>query len=88
MPILNDDLTLWEVAFRWNNLDPDDLKYKLSIPLAVKDSFRLMVDGILHVQLASSLEMDKWHEGSNLPPEYFIRFYIDRYIQMYRKRQL
>jgi len=52
MPILNDDLTLWELAFRWNNLDPDDLKYKFSIPLTVKDSFRLMVNDILNAQLA------------------------------------
>jgi len=77
MPILNDELTLWEIAFRWNNLNPDNFKYKFNLPLEVKDSLRLMVNDILNANLASSLIMHKWHEGSNSSKEFFIRSHIN-----------
>lgn len=76
MPLLNDDLSLWEIAHRWNNLDPDK-KHWFGLPLEVKDSFRLMMNAILSAELVSSLLMEKWHPGSNNPPEFYICYYID-----------
>jgi hypothetical protein len=76
MPLLNDDLSLWEIAHRWNNADPDKIHW-FGLPLEVKDSFRLMMNAILSTELVSSLSMEKWHPGSDSPPESFIRYYID-----------
>jgi hypothetical protein len=77
MPLLNDHLTLWEIAFRWNSLNPDSPKYHFYLPLKVKDSFRLMVDNILNANLVSSLSLDKWRPDSNSPSEFYIRSHID-----------
>lgn len=76
MPLLNNDLSLWEIAHRWNNLDPDK-KHWLGLPLELKDSFRLMTDAILNADLVSDLLMEKWHPGADSPPEFYIRYYID-----------
>jgi hypothetical protein len=56
MPLLNDELSLWEIAHRWNNIDPDKIHW-FGLPLDVKDSFRLMMDAILNANLVSSLFM-------------------------------
>lgn len=81
MPLLNHDLTLWEIAFRWNGLDPDNLKYRFYLPLKVKDSFRLIAEAILEAQLESSLSMDKWNPNhdsdQDLGPEFYIRYHLN-----------
>lgn len=77
MPLLNDALTLWEIAFRTNNLNPDSPKYRFYLPVEVKDSFRLIVDNILNANLVSSLSLDKWHPKSNSPSKFYIRSHID-----------
>ncbi len=81
MPLLNHDLTLWEIAFRWNGLNPDNLKYRFYLPLEVKDSFRLMTEAILEARLESSLSIDKWNPNldpdQNLGPEFYIRYHLD-----------
>lgn len=77
MPLLNDALTLWEIAFRTNNLNPDNPTYQFYLPLEVKDSFRLLVDNILNANLVSSLSLDKWHPKSDSPKEFYIRTHID-----------
>ena len=76
MPLLNADLSLWEIAHLWNNLDPDKIHW-FGLPLEVKDSFRLMTNAILNADLVSDLSMDKWHPGAASPPEFYIRHYID-----------
>ncbi len=77
MPLLNDALTLWEIAFRTNKLDPDNPKYLFYLPLEVKDTFRLLVDNILNANLVSSLSLDKWHPKSDSLKEFYIREYTD-----------
>lgn len=76
MPLLNDHLSLWEIAHRWNNVDPNKIHW-FGLPLEVKDSCRLMMNAILNAELESSLEMNKWHSGSDTPPEFFIRYHLD-----------
>ncbi len=76
MPLLNDNLSLWEIAHRWNNLEPDKIHW-LGLPLELKDSFRLMMDAILNANLVSSLSMEKWHPNSDSPPDSYIRYYLD-----------
>ncbi|MBD9356345.1 hypothetical protein [Methylomonas albis] len=75
MPLLNDHLSIWEIAHRWNNLDPDK-KHWFGLPLELKDSFRLMNDAILNAHLVSDLSMEKWHSKSDCPPEFFIRYHL------------
>lgn len=76
MPLLNDDLPLWDIAFRWAGQDP--AKWRARIPIDVRDNLRLMMDAILQGHLpCSTLSLEKWRPDSNAPPEYFIRHYID-----------
>ena len=75
MPLLNYHLSLWEIAHRWNNLDPDK-RHWFGLPLEVKDSFRLMTNAILEDDLVSDLSMEKWNPKSDSPPEFFIRYHL------------
>lgn len=78
MPLLNDELSLWEIAFRWADYDPD--RPRLSIPLPVRDHFRTLMDAILSGRLdCTSLFLTKYHPDTSngFGPEYFIRYYID-----------
>ena len=76
MPLLNDELSLWEIAHRWNNLDPNTI-HLLRLPLELKDSFRLMINAILEADLDSSLLMEKWYSDSDTSPDMHIRYYIN-----------
>jgi hypothetical protein len=78
MALLNDELSLWEIAFRWAGHEPDRLW--LRIPLPARDNFRTLMDAILNGRLdCFSLSLDKWHPDTSngFGPEYFIRHYID-----------
>ena len=77
MPLLNDELSLWEIAFRWAGHDPD--KFWLRIPLPVRDNVRTLMDAILQGHLfCTTLALEKWDPKSDAPPELFIRHYIDQ----------
>ncbi len=76
MALLNDELPLWDIAFRWAGYDPD--KLWIRIPLPVRDNFRVLMDAILQGHLpCETLLLEKWHPESDIPPEFFIRHYID-----------
>jgi hypothetical protein len=76
MPLLNDGLPLWEIAFRWAHEDPKN--FWLRIPLPVRDNFRLLMDAILRGHLpCETLSLEKWRPDSEAPPELFIRYFID-----------
>jgi len=79
MLLVNDDLTLWEIAHRWNNHDPD--KFRLAgVPLEVKDSMRLMMDAILSLRLvAFNIITEKRPRNSDIPRECFIRTHLDAF---------
>lgn len=76
MPLLNDELSLWEIAFRWAGHDPDKLRVR--IPLPVRDNFRTLMDAILNGHLfCTTLALEKWGPNSGSPPEFFIRHHIE-----------
>lgn len=76
MPLLNDMLSVWEIAFRWSGRDPDKLWFRL--PLPVRDNFRLMMNAILNGDLVcETLSLERRRRDSETPPEFFIRHHID-----------
>lgn len=78
MPLLNDNLRLWEIGFRWAGYDPDSFYSRYYLPLTVRDNFRILMDAILNGHLdCETLELGKWRPEFDFPPEYFIRHHID-----------
>ena len=77
MALLNDDLSVWEIGFRWAGQDPD--RWWRGIPLPVRDNFRVLMDAVLQSHLECvSLSMRKGpSEDFDLPPEFFIRYHLD-----------
>ena len=58
MPLLNDSLSVWEIAFRWTGHDPT--AFWLRLPLDVRDHFRNMMDAILAGELScESITLEK-----------------------------
>ena len=76
MPLTNDNLSVWELAHRLSDSDPDK-RYWLGLPLPVKDNIRLLLNEILSYRLTSILIMEKRRPDSESPPEYFIRTHLD-----------
>lgn len=47
MPLLLNEFSVWEIGFRWAELDPD--RYWIRKPLPVKDNFRLLMEATLYL---------------------------------------
>ena len=76
MPLTADNLSIWDISFRWAGYDPDHLW--LRFPLTVKDNFRLLMNAILHGEImCESLTIAKLPEESKADPRFYIRTYID-----------
>jgi hypothetical protein len=76
MALIFEELTLWEVSFRWAGFDPRQLWIR--IPLTVRDHFRNVMQAILAEELqCSTLRTEKWQPDCGSDPEFFIRHYID-----------
>src|ERR1017187_1963940 len=76
MALLNQTLSVWDIAFRWAGFDPDRLWWR--IPLPVRDNFRVFVHEIWHSHLeCENLSMRKRQPDDDLPPEFFIRAHLD-----------
>jgi hypothetical protein len=76
MPLLADELTLWEVGLRWAGRD-SYWRWPW-LPLQVRDNFRVLLRAILHDELnCDTLSLAKWQEsdGEDLRP-YFIRHHL------------
>lgn len=59
MPLLDDNLSIWKISFRWAGLDPEALKYHFYIPTSVKDNIRLLTQAIItNVLWCKSLRPD------------------------------
>jgi hypothetical protein len=54
-----DTLSLWEIAFRWNNQDPHQFAEIEAIPLAVKDTLRNLASEVYFEHLYSKLHLDR-----------------------------
>lgn len=77
MPLLVNELSVWEIAHRWAGYDP--ARFRLSLPLEVRDYSRVLIAEIYHGHLRSlTLQMDKWspEDGEDMKP-YFIRHHLD-----------
>lgn len=75
MPIISDSLTVWEIAFRWAELNPSN--FWLRIPLPVQDHFRNMMDAILSAELPCetiTLEKRRFEPEEK---EFSVYFWID-----------
>jgi len=75
MALLNDSLTVWEIAFRWENLDPR--RIWLRIPLAVQDHFRNLADAILTGDIACETITLEKREFSPEEKDFSVYHWID-----------
>lgn len=74
--VLRDELSVWDVGFRWAGLDPDGFWFRY--PLAVKDNFRLLIAAILDGEIVcQSLCLDKLPPDSKADPNFYIRTHMD-----------
>lgn len=76
MPLLNEDLSVWEIAHRWNNLDPYKTHW-FRLPQEVRDSLRIMMQCILDDHLKSSLFLENWKTDSKTKPEQHIQYHMN-----------
>lgn len=76
MPLLLDELSLWEVAFRWSGFDPSRIWFRL--PLQVRDILRTLMDAILRGHLdCESLLLDKYHGDDKEEAIFHIRYWLE-----------
>lgn len=76
MALTNDYLSVWELAHRLGDFDPDKRSLR-GLPMAVKENIRLLMNEILDSHLDSTLIMEKRRKDSDLPPELYIRHHLD-----------
>lgn len=75
MSLLNGELSIWEIGFRWAGYDPD--KVWIRPPLPVRDNFRTLIHSILHCHLeCDTLILEKWEPDTDIPPEDHIHHYL------------
>lgn len=73
MPLLSNQLSVWEIGLRWAGYDP--YKIRVFLPTEARDNFRMMIDAIWQAELESeTLSIDKWKEpdGEEMKP-FFMR---------------
>lgn len=76
MPLLVDELSVWDISFRWAGYDPN--KLMLRIPLSVRDNFRTLVHEIHHGHLdCMTLFMDKYRGNDPDEAKFYIRHWLD-----------
>ena len=75
MPLLAEELSLWDIAFRWTGLDPD--RHCLRLPLAVKDHFRNLMDAILKGDLLCLSILLEKREFESDEKQYSAYFWLD-----------
>jgi len=76
MPLITEELSVWDIGLRWAGHDPDG--YWLRLPLAAKDNFRLLMEAILSGEIiCNTLTLAKLPPGSKADPSFYIRTYID-----------
>ncbi|CAG1004297.1 hypothetical protein MTYP_03157 [Methylophilaceae bacterium] len=76
MPLITEELSVWDIGLRWSGHDPDRLWLRL--PLEAKDYFRLMMEAILSGEIiCDTLALAKLPPGSRADPRFYIRTYID-----------
>ncbi len=75
MALTSDSLSIWEIAFRWAELNPR--RIWLQIPLQAQDHFRNLMDAILSAELlCESIELEKRHFEPD-EKEFSVYYWID-----------
>lgn len=75
MPILVDDLSVWDISFRWAGYDPR--KFYLRIPLEVENNFRNLMHAILSAEvdcLTISLEKREFEKDEK---QFSVYYWLD-----------
>lgn len=75
MPILVDELSVWDISFRWAGYDPR--KFYFRIPLEVENNFRNLMDAILSAEIdciSISLEKREYESDEKM---FSIYYWID-----------
>lgn len=62
-----DKLSLWEIAFRWNKLDPHRFDVIADIPLPVKDTLRTLAAEVYYEHLYSTLWLEREDDSRYRP---------------------
>jgi hypothetical protein len=76
MPLLVEDLSVWNIAHRWAGYDPDTCR--LRHPLLVKDYFKLLISAVLNGELfCETLILAKRPSKSKADPKYYLRTHLD-----------
>lgn len=76
MPVISESLSVWEIAHRWANYDPDIFRFRL--PLLVKDYSRLLFEAIINGDVyCETLTLAKLPSGSKADPKFYIRSHLD-----------
>ena len=76
MPLIADELTVWDISFRWAGYDPTKIWFRL--PLTVKDNSRLLMQAILHGEIiCETMTLAKLPPDSKADFRFYIRTYID-----------
>lgn len=76
MSLLNDDLSVWEIGFRWAGYDSE--QFRLRLPLLVRHNFRILIDAILCGHLyCITLDGQKYHGDDPEEARLHIRYWLD-----------
>ena len=76
MSLQNDNLSVWEIGFRWAGYDSTGVR--LRIPLHVRDNFRTLMDAVLCGHLASSsLSIEKYGGNDQEEAKFYIRYWLN-----------
>lgn len=64
MPCIDNSLSIWDIAFRWERHNPNHLLYRAStfIPLEVKDTVRLLLHAIITEELHCDSLQERPHD--------------------------
>jgi hypothetical protein len=75
MPLVVDQLSLWTIGFKWENLDPKRMWFR--IPSPVRDNFSTLVEAILHDQLdCLTLAPEKYAGDDSEIAAHHVRYWL------------
>ena len=76
MSLVNDELSVWEIGFRWAGFDARS--WRVRLPLLVCDNFRLLMDAILNCHLrCETLSAEKYQGNDKDETRFYIRYWLE-----------
>lgn len=78
MALDSDELSIWDIGFRWAGYDPGSYWHRIRLPLPVRDNFSVLMKAILSGEvICSRLSLAKRPFDSKADPKHYIRTYLD-----------